>query len=562
MSGAPPSFAAAPSRRARLPVAAIATGLVVSVLCFVLWLPAAYLISGWLLREPAVPPASRILWSLPGVCLCACLALYFRARARFWWYGAGAVLLPALLGLWTGWDGALPAFLTLSAAAMLPVGAWRALERFLARRQALGRGIVTAAALLLAAELALQGVALGVGSRTGPRLDPAAADDLSILCLGDSFTYGLGASSRENAWPGRLEAGLRASLPGRSVSVLNAGQPGRNSSALLAWLRRELPRLRPDVVLVSCGTNNQWDLREVEADRLAGLTRRETWRLGMQRAALALRLYRLFRLREVRFAATAETDLPFGLRVEYLDPQREAERIAALERSVSENPSDAPSWKELAIRLCRLARNPEALSAVDRALQLRPDDSDLWNLRGWILCYLRRGPEAVLAFDRAVALGQPTDDYFLCISFAFQFDEDAALAHLRALREGQPALAARLPLLDRDFFRERRYLQILYADLGAMRELCLAAGALMYVHDYPYPGPISACLRDFGRSHDCFLVSHSEHFDRLRAEGEAEGLFVYDGHCSDEGYRVMADLLLPPLLAALRAHGLVEAVEP
>ncbi|MBE7560784.1 hypothetical protein HS125_18295 [bacterium] len=320
--------------------------------------------------------------------------------------------------------------------------------------------------------------------------------------------------------------------------------------------------MRPDVVLVSCGANNQWDLRQVDLASLPGMTRREAWKLGMQQAALSVRLYRAVRLRTVRFAEPTETELPFGLRVEYLDAPRERERVAALERSLAADSTDFAGWKELAIRLCRLARNQDALAAVGRALDLQPRNPDLWNLRGWILSYLRRGEEAAAAFDHAVALGQPTEDYYLCIAFAYLFDEEAALAHIERLQETAPEVASRLPRLDHSFFRQRRYLQILYADLAAMRELCLREGALMYVHDYPYANPVSACLQDFGRSHDCFLVSHAEYFEPRRSEGTADSLFAYDGHCTDEGYRIMAERLTPPLLEALRAHGLVSPAGP
>lgn len=107
-----------------------------------------------------------------------------------------------------------------------------------------------------------------------------------IVCFGDSSTFGIG-TPRGKTWPAQLEASLnadsdflRSQLPMVSpltrVEVVNAGVPGYTSYQILRKMRRELERLDPDAVLLTCANNDfwRWDNRTdaEQATRLAGST--------------------------------------------------------------------------------------------------------------------------------------------------------------------------------------------------------------------------------------------------------------------------------------------------
>lgn len=70
-----------------------------------------------------------------------------------------------------------------------------------------------------------------------------------IVCLGESNTFGLGVAD-DTAWPRQLERQLNALDPeGRSWEVLNLGVTSYSTVQGVRQARRELPRLRPDIVL-------------------------------------------------------------------------------------------------------------------------------------------------------------------------------------------------------------------------------------------------------------------------------------------------------------------------
>ena len=68
-----------------------------------------------------------------------------------------------------------------------------------------------------------------------------------IVCLGDSWTIGWGVNLEES-YPKQLERFLRGK--GQNVQVINCGQAGAHTSIYKSQLRKILPVLKPDLVVV------------------------------------------------------------------------------------------------------------------------------------------------------------------------------------------------------------------------------------------------------------------------------------------------------------------------
>ena len=110
---------------------------------------------------------------------------------------------------------------------------------------------------LFALEVALQIGAYALW-RSARGTTPSGAD--AILCVGDSFTYGLGATAGGGSYPRQLEAVLRAE--GRERTVINGGWPGQTSREILLKLPAQLARHRPGVVCILAGMNDPWSRPE------------------------------------------------------------------------------------------------------------------------------------------------------------------------------------------------------------------------------------------------------------------------------------------------------------
>ena len=93
------------------------------------------------------------------------------------------------------------------------------------------------------------------------------AGTFRIVCLGDSVTFGYRVPP---VWPDKpndynpewqpfpvlLEKELRKANPNRSIEVFPMAVPGYTSHQGLAWLRRDIGYLQPDVVIASFGWND------------------------------------------------------------------------------------------------------------------------------------------------------------------------------------------------------------------------------------------------------------------------------------------------------------------
>lgn len=107
---------------------------------------------------------------------------------------------------------------------------------------------------LLAVELGLSVVPDIVRDATLP--DASGRHGQTVICIGDSVTYGLGVAE-EDSWPAQL--GARLAAQGRDVPVLNYGLPGTRFEvvgALLSGDLRRLPDDAPPLLLLMLGHND------------------------------------------------------------------------------------------------------------------------------------------------------------------------------------------------------------------------------------------------------------------------------------------------------------------
>jgi lysophospholipase L1-like esterase len=83
----------------------------------------------------------------------------------------------------------------------------------------------------------------------------AEGKQLTIVALGASSTEGVGATTRANAYPERLEAELHALFPSMAITVHNKGIGGEDSAQMLARFERDVLSIEPDLLIWQAGVN-------------------------------------------------------------------------------------------------------------------------------------------------------------------------------------------------------------------------------------------------------------------------------------------------------------------
>jgi lysophospholipase L1-like esterase len=84
----------------------------------------------------------------------------------------------------------------------------------------------------------------------------AAREEIKIVAIGSSSTYGEGASSWSWTYPSRLRLELSQRFPGLALAVVNRGVNGDNDHDKRSRFERDVVAERPDMVLWQLGTNS------------------------------------------------------------------------------------------------------------------------------------------------------------------------------------------------------------------------------------------------------------------------------------------------------------------
>jgi len=105
-------------------------------------------------------------------------------------------------------------------------------------------------------ECTVSAAALSAGHwfpRTSARIEQGKP--VTIVAVGSSSTFGVGASSSSAAYPARLEALLKERFPSASIKVFNRGVNGEDAPEMLLRFNRDVIAAKPDLILWQVGTN-------------------------------------------------------------------------------------------------------------------------------------------------------------------------------------------------------------------------------------------------------------------------------------------------------------------
>lgn len=319
-------------------------------------------------------------------------------------------------------------------------------------RKFIKKFVVMAVFFIIFAEALLQLMAGAVFLISKGQRDRDASEnkknDFIVLCLGDSYTYGVGAGV-SLSYPAQLEKVVNESHPSSGVRVINYGVPGMNSSTLALNFSKYLDEIKPSIVLVCIGRNDNWNMENVNFDDLK-IQKNNLFYLNKASSVLIhSRLYKLFRyftrrnlllsrkppiyfLRSIFKEKEAYAEVESGINInEMLNKAREAfnahdySNSMNIVRSVRERALDTKDpllITKMGFLYCDLDDKPEAVKLFTTALSYDKDIADAYRGRGESYFWLGDNNKATEDFNKAIQLYSPDD-----ISLAWIYRRKALL---------------------------------------------------------------------------------------------------------------------------------------
>jgi tetratricopeptide (TPR) repeat protein len=246
----------------------------------------------------------------------------------------------------------------------------------------------------------------------------------------------------------------------------------------------------------------------------------------------------------------------------------------------------------LARALSECGRSQDALETAKAVLARFPDDEGTWRVRAQSELFLGLVDDANRSIERAIELGphpwayywrhkihflgrRDVDEAIRSVLQAYVVFNDARRASddLRAIEKsgGGPRLRPVLTAFDcAPDVRARLATildevavgsdgsgaaRVLTAHLRRIAGMAVAAGAVPVFLSYPMPMPAEEVLREVAAGVGVHFLGVSAEFQRRLPPRSWEDVRAPDGHCNDEGYRLMAECIAEGLRDVIPAAG-------
>jgi hypothetical protein len=212
-------------------------------------------------------------------------------------------------------------------------------------------------------------------------------------------------------------------------------------------------------------------------------------------------------------------------------------------------------WRILAWQTFQRGEVAVALKAIDRALALSQADwdrADIHWTRSWILRHTN--PKEALESAVQTLLLDRREERFVQLVLAGI--EDSSISMLRECLEKMNIPGEQRGQIEAVYLEAAdtaTYLSTLESHLREIVAISRAHGAEVVFLSYPFPSlEIERVVMRVAKETGSGWVDVRPEFEKLLASNPREKFFVQDGHLSDDGYGILADLVagkLAPLLS-------------
>lgn len=406
----------------------------------------------------------------------------------------------------------------------------------------------------------------------------------TVLCLGDSYTYGLGTTF-ENSYPSQLEKILECRKPNESFLVINQGSPGGNTHRIESIFKDSLRKNKPHVAIVMAGHNNSWNV-EGESEfflptpinkLIAGFRGLRVYKLiilimrGLQNKIAGLSATsrindvqgkenkhvpgpstqecgQFYNPKQQVYVPQGEWDNLYKSIVEYRRLSQASLAISSIKKALDKYPGSCQLEKELIGLLRQTGENDAAIAYANRVINnCCIDQGD----RGYIhleLLYAYRAKKSWLAARKEIdlllkntpAIGEVFAELQALSNKESGMSFEKEAKDVRKLIEqlyGSTMVATfdRLEYLAR---HKDNLEKMIWEDLVRIEATARGNGITLVLMTYPCSTLANEVIKKFALNNRITLVDNELIFN---STPQKEKLFVADKHCNADGYKLIAE---------------------
>jgi len=355
--------------------------------------------------------------------------------------------------------------------------------------------------------------------------------DNSIICMGDSFTFGVGALDR--GFPVQLEEIFHERV-GNNIKVVNLGVPGANSAQIFRELKENFKNHNPAIVIILAGGNNECNLDGVLI---------YNWIERVDLFCSNSRTYRLARFLAIHFKENMNRkkfSSPAGK--EHLSSEQTtiAEAVKKMEWLMEQDyrKGDYVREKEYALQILQM--DPGSFTAHCHLLRMYSLEGDFEMARKEGLLALRYADDFTRSVETLRHLRMLAKDKTEFMEWVGPAFKKIAAMHDNP-KKGEKYI--NIVIDDRQSFR----IDMLKKDLERMIRYIRIRGALPILLTYPQGGNVfreeaNNAIRLIAKRNNTTVVDLAEIFFEIKNGSlqEFKELVMADEHCSEQGYGVVA----------------------
>ncbi len=340
---------------------------------------------------------------------------------------------------------------------------------------------------------------------------------IRILCLGDSWTFGYGASPGYS-YPAKLQVILDKESPDK-YKVYNCGIPGCTSTTLLRYFPKFMEKYEPNIVIILVGLNDMGNILPCEVILMANWPKRYYFRV--KNAILDLRICKLTKLgidrlrQKIKFSNRYKSDTVKNIKsesVEYFDRAHELWEAGKnnlakdyYEKAIDIDPNNELAYIGLAYIYSSEDQYSETLDLITELMRINPYTSAREELYRLLFLMYQR-PNSPSNKINSLVKKIPSDESFKNPGMAFVLSQNIIAKNLEY-------------------------------NLEKMTPLIKSKKAIMILQLYAYPFLINRVLRSVSENHNIFLVDNEKIFECFK---DSTSYYYHNNHPNENGYQLIA----------------------